>query len=402
MTRSIRLAGLLAVLVLAGCSTHPATPSPTPSITPVPSSTPTPTVAPSATPSPTPATVGLSAATLHPESVTFISPDVGWVLGLSLCGTASCLRLATTADAGTSWSWAAGAVPTSISPSRHWEVRFADSEDGWISGSHLYATHNGGRTWAEVAFPGVGASATIGALEAADGRVYAEVAEGTEPNTGGPVALFGSPTNVDSWHAIPGVTTGGAGFAGDISLAQGVFWVMLHPAVVTEQETVESSTLYSSSNGITWHSKAEPCPSSTVANVAAATAARVFVVCAGGGAAGSQFKTAYVSENAGATYRQVTDPPFGGDFESVAASPTNVSVASASGATEIDSSFNGGVSWAGTYLSGDGGLGLSDLGFTTATQGVVIHGQVLYPQSLQLLMTRDGGHMWAPVTVIPT
>jgi hypothetical protein len=195
MTRSIRLAGVLAVLVLAGCSTRPTTPTSTPSITPVPSSAPTPTVAPSATPSPTPPTVGLSAVALHPESVTFISPDVGWVLGLSLCGSVSCIRLATTTDAGTVWKWVTGATLPAISPTSPWEIRFADSADGWISGSHLYSTHNGGRTWAQVSFPGVSASASVGALESADGRVYAEVAEGTEPNTGGPVApLAARPT----------------------------------------------------------------------------------------------------------------------------------------------------------------------------------------------------------------
>jgi hypothetical protein len=399
MTRSIRLAGLLAVLVLAGCSAR--TTTPTPPISPVPSSTPTPTVAPSATPSPTPPTVGLSAGALHPESVTFISPNIGWVLGLSLCSGAPCVRLATTTDAGTVWKWVADAARPTISPTSEWKIRFADSEDGWISGSRLYSTHNGGRTWAQVTFPEASASASVGALESADGRVYAEVAEGTEPNTGGPVVLFGSPTNVDSWHAIPGVTTGGAGFPGDISLAQGVFWVVLHPAIVTAQGDDALSTIYSSSNGVTWRGKTQPCPSDAFASVAAATSTRVFVACAGGAAAGSQFKTVFFSENAGATYVQVSNAPFGGDFLSAAASPSNVSIASASGGTEIYSSFNDGLTWTVTFGSGDGGLGLSDLGFTTATQGVVIHGQVLDPQSLQLLMTRDGGHVWAPVAVVP-
>ncbi len=76
-------------------------------------------------------------------------------------------------------------------------------------------------------------------------------------------------------------------------------------------------------------------------------------------------------------------------------------MAAASGATGIDASFDGGRTWTGTLSLGDGGLGLSDLGFTTATQGVVIHGQTTYPQSLQLFMTRDGGHEWEPITVSP-
>jgi photosystem II stability/assembly factor-like uncharacterized protein len=283
-----------------------------------------------------------------------------------------------------------------------WQLRFADSQDGWISGSALYATHNAGRTWARIAFPGSeGSSWSVDALEAADGRVYAEIAEGVEPNTRGPVVLFVSPTNRESWHDVSGVTTGPAGYAGDISLAQGVFWAMLHPAIVTAQGNQALSTLYSSRDGVTWRRELQPCPPDTVASVAAATSVRVFVVCSGGVAAGSEEKSAYRSDNGGASYVRVADPPLSGDLEAVAASPTSVSMAVASGGTSLYASFDGGRTWTTTLGFGDGGLGLSGLGFTTATQGVVIHGQIAYPQSLELLMTRDGGHAWNPVAVSP-
>ena len=160
-----RIVGVLAVLLLAGCSSQPAAAPPT-----------------ERSPITEFLTIGYrnshhhafagaldsrspDATVLHPESVTFISPNVGWVLGLTLCGGSSCLRLATTADAGTSWSWVAGADLPAISPTSDWELRFANSEDGWISGSHLYSTHDGGRTWAQVALPGVGPNASVDALE---------------------------------------------------------------------------------------------------------------------------------------------------------------------------------------------------------------------------------------------
>jgi hypothetical protein len=344
----------------------------------------------------------LSPRALRPESVTFVAPDVGWVLGLSLCGEAPCLRLAKTVDGGTVWTWVTTASLSALPTVTQWRLRFADSQDGWISGPLLFATHDAGRTWTRVAFPGAGSpGGAVAALETADGRVYAEIAEGVDPDTAGPVVLFESPTNVDSWHPVSGVSTGETGFAGEISLAQGVFWATLHPAIVTAQGSQALSAFYRSLDGVTWHSERQPCPSDTVASVAAATSARVFVVCAGGGAAGSQDKSAYVSNNDGASDQRVADPPFGGDFEAVAASPTDISVAASSGATGIDASFDGGRTWTGTLSIGDGGLGLSDLGFTTATQGVVIHGQTTYPQSLQLLMTRDGGHEWDPVAVTP-
>jgi hypothetical protein len=397
---AFRLGGLVAIVLLAGCS-GPTAPRATPSATasPAPSTTP----APSATPSSTPTTVALTAGSIHPESITFISPDVGWVLGISGCGVSSCLRLARTADAGRAWTWVTSTGLSALSAVTQWRVRFADSENGWISGPLLFATHDAGSTWTRVAFPGEGSSgASVDALETAGGRVYAEIAQGIEPNTDGPAVLFESPTNRDVWQPVSGVTTGTAGYAGEISVAQGVFWATLHPAVVTAEGNTESSTLYRSLDGVNWRTEPQPCQSGWVATVAAATSVRVFIVCSGGAAAGSQEKMAYVSNNDGASFQLVADPPLGGDFQAVAASPTGVSVAAASGATYIYASFDGGAAWTTAYGIGDGGLGLSDLGFTTATQGVVIHGQTNDPQSLQLLMTRDGGHQWETVPVNPT
>jgi photosystem II stability/assembly factor-like uncharacterized protein len=266
----------------------------------------------------------------------------------------------------------------------------------------LYSTHDAGRIWTRVALAGLeGPNSSVGALETADGRVYAEVAEGTEPNTYGPVVLFGSRTNGDAWYSVPSVTTGPAGFAGNISVAQGVFWIALHPAIVSPQGSQALSTLYRSVDGVTWRSEPQPCPSDSVASVGAAAANRVFVVCAAGLAAGSEGKSAYRSDNGGATYERVADPPLGGDFEEVSAALSSVSVAASSGATEIYTSFDGGQTWLTTLTIGDAGLGLSDLGFTTAAQGVAIHGRTDYPDSLQLLMTRDGGHQWSVVDVNP-
>jgi hypothetical protein len=344
----------------------------------------------------------LTSASVHPESVTFVSADDGWVLGLSMCGQASCLRLAKTVDAGRTWTWVNSDNLSTIAASGQWQLRFADGDDGWISGPELYSTHDAGLIWTRIALSGLQApTSSVGALETADGRVYAEIAEGTDPNTYGPVVLFGSRVNVDAWYSVPGVTTGPAGFSGNISVADGVFWVSLHPALVTAQGSVATSTLYRSLDGITWRSELQPCPSDTVASVAAATSMRVFVVCAGGGAAGSQGKNAYASENGGTTYVRVTDPPFDGDFLGVDASPTSISVVTASGGSGIDTSFDNGQSWTTTLGFGDGGLGFSDLGFTTVLQGVVIHGQSQNPQSLQLFMTRDGGHHWAAIDVNP-
>jgi hypothetical protein len=135
----------------------------------------------------------------------------------------------------------------------------------------------------------------------------------------------------------------------------------------------------------------------------------VFIVCGGSGYAGGQGKTAYVSTNGGASYQLVSDPPLAGQIEEAAGSPTAFAIAALSGASWIYTSFNDGHSWATTTLTESFGPSasdapLSDLGFTTATQGVVIvDGQLpAHPQYFQLLMTRDGGHTWKAVDISPS
>jgi hypothetical protein len=53
--------------------------------------------------------------------------------------------------------------------------------------------------------------------------------------------------------------------------------------------------------------------------------------------------------------------------------------------------------WAAPLTQGDGGRGYNDVGFTTATQGVAIHGSPSAPDPAALFMTRDAGATWAPV-----
>ena len=324
-----------------------------------------------------------TATTLHPESVTFISPEVGLVIGLSPCGGAQCLRLAKTVDAGVRWTWVTSNL-SGISPAHQWRMRFADAENGWISGPLLFATHNGGRTWTRIALPGLGSTyGSVSALEATDGRVFAEVVEGTNQNSSAPpVVLFSSKVSSNSWQGVGNVASGSSG---EISIAQGTIWVMQGHL-----------RLYRSSDGVSWHSSPQPCPSNSYngASVAAATSSRVFIVCAGAGAAGSEAKTVYLSTNGGASYLRLGDAPLSGQFEEAAASPLGVAVAALSGATYIYTSFNDGQTWSTTLLPESDGL--SNLGFTTSTQGVVIFHGAAYPQ---LLMTRDGGHTWKAVDV---
>lgn len=61
-----------------------------------------------------------------------------------------------------------------------------------------------------------------------------------------------------------------------------------------------------------------------------------------------------------------------------------------------------GAHWRHAYFAGDGGLGWNDLGFTSTTNGVAVHGPVLTDSNGerrpgQLPLTSDGGASWKQV-----
>jgi len=132
---------------------------------------------------------------LNPISLSFPSPQYGFVLSLYECATLTCANLRATDDAASSWS--AVSIPNQLNKSLKldlWRtngssfdnltVHFADRRDGWIYGTipvpdaadptypnmvdRLWSTHNGGKTWRRILLDplritlGVAAMATHG------------------------------------------------------------------------------------------------------------------------------------------------------------------------------------------------------------------------------------------------
>src|SRR5216683_2965648 len=139
-----------------------------------------------------------------PLSATFVSPSEGWVLVGVSCGRAFCLQLQHTTDGGSAWTVVPS--PQLASPAVAGQVRavrFADSQDGWVYGSRLFATHDGGRSWRAVALPDLGRPlAEVVTLTVLDGFADALVAEGLNPNIGGPSRLYVSDITRDDWRPV--------------------------------------------------------------------------------------------------------------------------------------------------------------------------------------------------------
>jgi hypothetical protein len=383
---ALSLLALAALLVACGGTpTHPtptsgtATASASPS--PVASASASATAAPS-TPAPTPI-AGFEAA-----SVTFVSSQDGWVLGT----VGGSLALARTQDGGTNWTsvtppptgFYTGSGSTGVSG-----IRFANQQDGWAYGYDLFATQNGGASWTQVALPGLNASfgaTPIQELETSAGSVDA-VITGTSGFLIDTAALGSS-----SWTTSPTTIAYGAGPVPDAQLVlQGSSgWVVENDRVVAGGARLQSGS---------WSTWTPLCTATGgPAVLAPSSAANLFAVCSQGiWASGPVSVRAYVSTTAGSSLTELaTALPAACQGSSALASPTT-SVAAAGCGGEIVATFNGGGSW-GTVFTGSGNTSISYIGFTTFSQGVAIEASLTSSTGL-LMMTRDGGHTWAAVSI---
>jgi photosystem II stability/assembly factor-like uncharacterized protein len=343
----------------------------------------------------------LRPATFVAQSASFVTEDEGFVLGLAPCPSGACTAVRQTLDRGQTWQPVA-APPVEISSPYNGGVsglHFADRLDGWVYGSTLWATHDGAASWHQVNLLG-----QIMAMASGAGEAYALVLV-CSACTGGSaaIALFRSPASEDDWTRVPGAM-----------LSQ------LGPDLVVEGSTVfveDASQILSSANGVDFEPLPIPCVPEgdagpfALAALAASDPSDVAVACTGGAAAGSVGKELFISSDGGHTYQRVQDPPFGGDFTSLAMpSPTTVFLAAASGASELYETIAPDAAWTTPLSFGDGGEGLDDLQFVDPSSGVLIHGSAELAVSFAadpaaeagqgtLYVTDDGGSTWSPVAI---
>jgi photosystem II stability/assembly factor-like uncharacterized protein len=365
------------------------------------------------------------APSFDPVSVTFISTDVGWALGRSSCATGTCLALRKTTDGGRAWSaqplpspvlTAADKTSSGIPVGGELNIRFANSDDGWIFGSvftkrgpgltltgAMWSTHDGGIKWQPVAPPKFDASeGSILDVEAAGGQAYLLA------QSGDTVVFERTPQHEDAWSLVPGLhlglPAGGAELSGAIVLQGSTGWVVEG----NDRGTTGAARLVAGR----WQDWAPPCANlgGTEAFPAAMNTTHLAAVCIMGGFASPMPKAAprgatlgsawlYVSSNGGATFSPATELAKQGlTYGQVLAYPapgTYFLQGAGHDQPHLQASFDGGQHWSDVYTAS-----IAYLGFTTPTQGVGIAGTqpgtVDGPTSL--VMTYNGGHSWSKVT----
>jgi hypothetical protein len=393
MSRRGAAALVLPLLLVAACggggSSKPhVVPSPPPSSAGSPSATASP-----ASPAPQGPAGGPVPAGFQPASVSFVSPGTGWALGTTpSCATAPCTSLVRTADGGAHWvgipaprAPLTGATATQLSPASGAvsHVRFADPLDGFAFGPALYATHDGGGTWAAVDTGG----RTVLALEAAGSGVVLLTAACTEAGC--------SDGQVQAMPAAGGPTTQLAAAPGSVT---GASLAVHAPAAFALFAHGTTATILATSGGA-WTALPDPCSGATPTPTALAApdAVTLYSLCTGGAGAGQSPKTVVATARAATSVQG--SPPIPGDPEGITATPDGVLLLSAtSGSSWLYRSTDGGRSWTTAKDFADGGMSLTDLGFTTATQGAVVEGVPLQGGTSRLWLTRDAGATWGAVT----
>ena len=330
-------------------------------------------------------------------SVTFTSADQAFVLGTAPCAHAPCTSVLRTLDRGQTWVGLPAPAESVGQPGLGgapvvWGIRFATPEHGFVFGDGLWETTDGGQVWIRDAQPGD----SILSLAVAGGQVLALTTPC--PPGGGcaqPDALERRALGGGSWTAGQKVTTGNLIDSTDLIATQaGV------AAVATGRDV-----LVTSDGGLTFTVNPVPCPAPEQSPSVAVTSPRgLALLCTGQGYTGHTIKRVWVSLDDGAHWAVAGAPSPDGDGGTIAATGAGqLAIATESAASWLFYSGDAGSSWRIVHTEDDGGMGWADLGFTTAADGVVVHGPAdadgnSTQRPGQLFLTSDGGTTWHQVS----
>jgi hypothetical protein len=327
-------------------------------------------------------------------SVTWVSPEEAFVLGTAPCAHAPCTAIVRTLNRGVTWTaLPAPPVPVGAPGQRGvvWGIRFATAEHGFVFGDGLWETADGGARWDRVRTP----NGQVLSLAIVPGQVLALV---TLCPPGGGCPRYGflasRPLSGGIWTAVANVAA--------VRLIDPDDLIATRAGVAAAVVATSVIVLHPGQRGFTLHPI--PCPPPASApSVAVTSATGLAILCTGEGYSGHTIKRVYVSDDDGAHWALAGQPSPDGDAGTLAAAaPGQLAIATESAASWLFYSGTAGAAWRIVDERDDGGLGWADLGFTTATDGVVVYGPADSDGNAtgrpgQLLLTGDAGATWRQV-----
>ena len=364
------------------------------------SATPTPTAPPAVPPN-------FAAA-----SVTFVSTSTGWVIGQAgtpgHCGPPNlyiCTSVAATDDGGSTWHGVPAPVAGAPDGGRGVsQIRSLDGVSAWAFGPQLYATHDGGRHWAQIPTRGL----RVTDLETVNGIAFAVWARcaGTGPDFAAgctSFSLYSSPAGQDDWSPVPGVTglqaSGGTPASAQLVLTGTRGYLMapggqLFGGPVTRPARWRMVT---TPQGVPAALPCAPGAAETGGHplqaMLAATGPGLVLLCADQASGNRQAKTLYYSADGGRSWSPAGPAPARGIAMSLSGTPTGPVLVATSGGIDVSTGApgaSGALTWR-TALGATAAGGYSYVGMTTSEQGVAVPAD----DSLDAVwFTYDGGAHW--------
>lgn len=336
------------------------------------------------------------------NSLSWLSPQRGFVLGTGRCSGSRCARVIGTLDAGSTWK-VVGYVPTPVVKSgRHRsgvaEVRFGTRQIGWAFAPQLWMTTDGGASWAQQSLPGNGQQVLD--LAAGPHATYMVVSQCRyqRGNCGKPLTLWRSPNREPgTWLQVHVDLP--SNYVADVSVNGTTVYVI--------DEQLEAGTpakFYVSTDGRTFNPLTSPCDHSqdlALVQAVPTSATDVDVLCVGDPGMSEAVKSVYRSADNGATFTSAGKTGFDGIQSQLAASPSgNLAVTSESDGSFIYINDGGGTHWDMPVAKGDGGAGWNDITYVNDKTAWVVYAPAAFPVGTGLLyVTHDAGQSWSSVTL---
>jgi photosystem II stability/assembly factor-like uncharacterized protein len=338
------------------------------------------------------------------QSITWISPSHGWVLGAKACGkTSNCAtsEVIDTSNSGKTWrldGTIAASIPKAGNGSKGiTEIRFASAKVGWAFGPSLYGTVNGGKTWKAAAIPGHGKQ-VLDLAVAATGTymIVSPCTYGTGLCTKKPLTTWRRSLSATSWTKMP-VNLRLNTSANVAALGQTVY--LVNPPV----ELPHVSQFYvSTDGGAHFTARHVPCTAdeeNTLIQAVPYSATKVGLLCDGNPGFGKAVKAVYLSSNNGKTDTYTGTLGLFGIQAQLAISPAgDLAVASYSIGTFLYINDNHHAKWYMVIGSGDGGVGWNDITYVSAKVAYIVYSPAsLFPGLGLIYATHDAGRHWKQV-----
>lgn len=336
------------------------------------------------------------------NSMSWIGSQDAWIIGSGGCTGHPCSGVKTTTNGGKTWT-TVGSVPAKMLVQAHphrsqvSEIRMGTSDVGWAFTPLLYATNDGGKTWASQTIPGGGQSVLSLTADADGAWMVVSPCKYESGPCKKPLSLWTSDVSGSgSWTKVD-LTLPTAFNASVDAYGSSVY------LVVPQLEEGGTDLLYASTDGTTFTARTSPCDDTQdigLIQAVATTKTNVYLLCDGDPGMSQALKSVFGSTDNAKTLTNLGQMGTLGIQASLAASKSgNLAVASSSDGSFIYiNDTKGGTTWSMPVGLSDGGIGWGDIAYTTNTTAWVVYAPAggFQPRNV-LYKTTDAGHVWNPI-----